>query len=88
MEGMKQPTQLWQLVISIIVMVGGFLTGIINQSNQIATLTKDLENVKLQQYSDKLDSDKKFDRVEAKIDFIQNDTRQILINLEKKVDRP
>jgi hypothetical protein len=87
METMKQPTQLWQLVISIIVMVAGFMTGIINQSNQIAKLTADLENVKIEQYSAQIASDKKFDKMELKIDAIQADTRQILINLEKKADR-
>lgn len=84
---MKQPTQMWQLIISIVVMAGGFITGIISQSNQIAKLTTDLENVKIQQFNMQLTSDKKFDKMELKIDAIQADTRQILINLQNKVDR-
>jgi hypothetical protein len=84
---MKQPTPLWQVIsICITVLIASF-TGILTQSNKIAELSRDVENMKLEQYNMQLSSDKKFDRIDAKIDLIQSDTRLILINLEKKADR-
>lgn len=84
---MKQPTPLWQVIsICITVLIASF-TGILTQSNKVAALTRDLENMKLEQYNDKLSSDKKFDRIDGKIDLIQSDTRQILINLAGKQDK-
>lgn len=84
---MKQPTPLWQVIsICVTVLIASF-TGIIAQSNKIAALQKDIENIKTQQYNMQLNTDKKFDKIDAKIDAIQNDTRQILVELEKKANR-
>lgn len=84
---MKQPTPLWQVIsICITVLIASF-TGIISQSNKTAALSKDLENVKIELFNIKMNSDKKFDKMDSKIDLIQNDTRQILINMERKMDR-
>lgn len=85
---MKQPTPLWQVIsICVVVLIASF-TGILNQSNRIAELKKDVENLKIYQYNLQISTDKKFDKIDTKIDGIQNDTRQILINMEKKADRP
>lgn len=84
---MKQPTPLWQVIsICVVVLIASF-TGILNQSNRIAELKKDVENLKIYQYNLQISTDKKFDKIDSKIDGIQNDTRQILINMEKKADR-
>ncbi len=84
---MKQPTPLWQVIsICVTVLIASF-AGIINASNKISALQTEVENVKIQQYNLQLNSDKKFDRIDAKIDGIQADTRQILINLAGKQDR-
>lgn len=84
---MRQPTQLWQLIISIVVVLGSCFASIINASNKIATIQKDLENVKTQQYNMQLASDKKYDKIDAKLDALQSDITTIRINLEKKADR-
>lgn len=87
MDAMKQPTQMWQLIISVAAVLLSCFAGIINQSNKIASLRTDLENVKIQQFNQQMASDKKFDKMDLKIDLIQADTRQILINLQNKADR-
>lgn len=46
-----------------------------------------MENLKIEMFNIKMNSDKKFDKMDTKIDLIQNDTRQILINMERKADR-
>ena len=77
---MKQPTQIWQLVISIFVVLLSCGAGIMNASNKIATLSNELDNMKIQQYSIQISSDKKFDKIDTKVDAIQADIRQILVN--------
>lgn len=84
---MKQQAQIWQLIVSVVVVVLSCFAGIISASNKIETLRADLENVKTQQFNMQTAADKKFDKIDAKIDLIQNDTRQILINLASKQDR-
>jgi|GEM_PF-2358212 len=84
---MKQPTQMWQLVISVFVVLLSCGAGILNQSNKIAKLEEKLSNESVERFNAQLISDKKFDKIDNKIDAIQADTRQILINLANKVDR-
>jgi len=84
---MKQPTQIWQTVISIFVVLLSCGAGILNQSNKIAKLEEKLSNESIERFNAQLVSDKKFDKIDNKIDAIQADTRQILINLANKVDR-
>lgn len=84
---MKQPTQWWQVIsICVVVLIASF-GGIINESNKVARLEDRVENLKIQQMDIQTSSDKKFDRMDIKIDAIQTDTRQILINLQNKEDR-
>ena len=87
MEAMKQPTPLWQVISICVVVLIASMTGIVTQSNRVASLQRDLENVKSQLYNTQISADKKFDRIDNKIDLIQNDTRQILVNLERKEDK-
>jgi hypothetical protein len=73
---MKQPTPLWQ-VISICVTV--LLTcgaGILAQSKKIAKLEEKIET-----------TERQFDRMSDKLDQVQLDIRQILVNLQNKQDR-
>ena len=84
---MKQPTQWWQVIsICVVVLIASF-GGIINESNKVARLEDRVENLKIQQMDIQTSSDKRFDRMDIKIDAIQTDTRQILINLQNKADR-
>lgn len=84
---MRQPTQIWQLIISVAAVMLSCFAGIINQSNKITKLETKVETLKTEQYNMQIMSDKKFDRMEIKMDAIQADTRQILITLERKADR-
>lgn len=84
---MKQPTPLWQVISICVTVLLASMAGIITANNKITRLEEDIKNVKTQQFNLQLTTDKKFDRIDAKIDLIQNDTRQILINMEKKQDR-
>ncbi len=84
---MKQPTQWWQVIsICVVVLIASF-GGIINESNKIARLEDSVEMLKIKQLEIQTDAYKKFDRLDNKIDAIQNDTRQILVNLANKQDR-
>lgn len=84
---MKQPTQMWQLIISIFVVLLSCGAGIINQSNKIAKLEEKIQNESIDRFNAQIAADKKFDKIDIKIDGIQADTRQILINLANKQDR-
>jgi len=84
---MKQPTQMWQLIISIFVVLLSCGAGILNQSNKIAKLEEKLSNESVERFNAQIVADKKFDKIDTKIDAIQADTRQILVNLANKVDR-
>lgn len=84
---MKQPTPLWQVIsICAIVLIAAF-SGIISESNRVATLQSELDDMKIQQMQIQTNSDKRFDKMDSKIDAIQLDTRQILVNLANKEDR-
>ena len=84
---MKQPTQMWQLIISIFVVLLSCGAGILNQSNKIAKLEEKLSNESVERFNAQIVADKKFDKIDTKIDAIQADTRQILVNLANIVDR-
>lgn len=84
---MKQPTPLWQVISICVVVLMASFTGILNASNHISKLQEQIDNLKAQQYNMQIESDKKFDKIDTKIDLIQIDTRQILINLANKQDR-
>jgi uncharacterized membrane protein (DUF106 family) len=84
---MKQPTPLWQVIsICVTLMIAG-ITGLLVQNNKISRLEAEVKELRSQQYTMQLSNDKKFDKIDGKIDGIQSDTRQILINLERKQDR-
>lgn len=77
---MKQPTPLWQ-VISMFITVAIFaFTGILSANSKISRLEERLEYVQSRQAEMQLISDKKFDKMDVKIDLIQSDIRQILVN--------
>lgn len=84
---MKQPSALWQ-VLAMFITVGLFaLGGMITASNKISKLEQKITDIQGQLEMTQLNTDKKFDKIDAKIDLIQNDTRQILVNLAGKMDR-
>lgn len=84
---MKQPTTLLQVIAICVTVLLASGAGIINASNRISSLNSEVENLKIQIYNVQLAADKKFDKIDSKIDAIQADTRQILINLATKADR-
>lgn len=84
---MKRTTNWWQVIAACLTVAVPLTTGLISQSNTISELRTKVINIETKQYDMQISNDKKFDRLDSKIDLIQNDTRQILINLERKQDR-
>lgn len=87
MEKMKQPTPLWQVVSMFITVALFALGGIVSMNNKVSKLEEAIINIQMKQTAVDAANDKKFDKLDQKIDLIQIDTRQILINMEKKMDR-
>lgn len=77
---MKQPTPLWQVIAICVTVLMASFAGIINASNKVSTLSNKVENLETQLYGIQIASDKKFDKIDNKIDNIQSDIRQILVN--------
>lgn len=86
-ELMKRPAVIWQVIAICVAILSPIVAGLISQSNTVSELRTKVTNLELKIYDQQINSDKKFEKIDSKIDLIQNDTRQILINLEKKADR-
>lgn len=86
-EQMKQQTNFWQVIAVCLTICVPISIGLIKQGKEVAALRTDVTNIQLERFNDKMQADKKFDKMDAKMDLIQNDTRQILIRLESKADR-
>lgn len=84
---MKQQTNFWQVIAVCLTVCIPISIGLIRQGQEVTRLRTDVTNIQIDRMNDKMQSDKKFDKMDAKMDLIQNDTRQILIRLEQKADR-
>ena len=84
---MRQPTPIWSIIAICVTLILAGVAGLVTTNNKITRLEEEFQNLKDQQFQIQLNADKKFEKIDLKIDGIQADTRQILINLEKKQDR-
>ena len=80
---MRKPLELWQFVISLLglIMTAGIL--IVNQSNKITS--QEIRISDLEQ--NKRDTQAQFDKVNSKLDAMNDQLTHILIALEDKVTR-
>jgi hypothetical protein len=83
----KQPTPLWQVISICVTIILAGIAGLVSTNTKISRLETEINNLKDNQFNMQLSTDRKFDKIDSKIDGIQSDTRQILINLERKADR-
>lgn len=84
---MKKEITVGQLIGSAITLLVAIMTAWITISNKVTRVETQQEQDRVEQYNIQLNNDKKFDKIDAKMDAISNDTRQILINLQNKADR-
>jgi len=84
---MKRPTELWQFVCGLLAM--GLAVGavIANHNRGMGQLEEKVRALEVNQFNIQMNSDKKFDKIEVKMDAMSNDIRQVLINQERKQDK-
>lgn len=82
-EEMKQPTPLWQVIsICVTVLIASF-TGIIAQSNKISKLEERVSFLQNQQISSQQNVERKFDKIDTKVDAIQETISEIRVMVAK-----
>lgn len=84
---MKKEITEGHLIGSATTLLIAIVAACITISNKVARIEAQRELDRVEQYNIQLSNDKKFDKIDAKMDAISNDTRLILINLQNKADR-
>jgi len=84
---MKREITLGQLLSVAVSVVIALATGWITQNNKVSKLEEKVMILQQQQAQQAEANEKKFDKIDKTLSDIQNDTRLILINLERKADR-
>jgi len=84
---MKKEITVGQVVGVAATLLIAIMSAWITLNNKVTRLETKQEQDRVEQYNLQIANDKKFDKMDNKIDGIQNDTRQILINLQNKQDR-
>lgn len=84
---MKREITLGQLLSVAVSVVIALATGWITQNNKVSKLEEKVMILQQQQTQQADANEKKFDKIDKTLSDIQNDTRLILINLERKADR-
>lgn len=84
---MKKEITLGQLLSVAVSVVIALATGWITQNNKVSKLEEKVMILQQQQTQQAEANEKKFDKIDKTLSDIQNDTRLILINLERKADR-
>lgn len=84
---MKREITLGQLLSVAVSVVIALATGWITQNNKVSKLEEKVMILQQQQTQQAEANEKKFDKIDKTLSDIQNDTRLILINLERKADR-
>ena len=84
---MKQPVNWGQIIATSVVILIACFTGIVASNREVSELKNEVANIKVTMYDIKIENTKQVAKLENKIDEIQRDITQILVNQEKKVDR-
>lgn len=84
---MKREITVGQLLSVAVSVVIALATGWITQNNKVSKLEEKVMILQQQQAQQAEANEKKFDKIDKTLSDIQNDTRLILINLERKADR-
>lgn len=84
---MKKEITLGQLLAVAITLLISIVSAWVTINNKVTRLESQQQEYRDQQYTLQVANDKKFDKIDQKMDAISSDTRQILIKLENKADR-
>lgn len=84
---MKKEITLGQLLSVAVTIIIALATGWITQNSKVSKLEEKVLILQQQQTQQAVTNEKKFDKIDKTLVDIQNDTRLILINLERKQDR-
>lgn len=84
---MKKEITLGQLVSVAVTVIIALATGWITQNSKVSKLEEKVLILQAQQAEQSQANEKKFDKIDKVLGDIQADTRQILVNLERKQDR-
>lgn len=84
---MKKEITLGQLVSVAVTVIIALATGWITQNSKVSKLEEKVLILQAQQAEQSHANEKKFDKIDKVLGDIQADTRQILVNLERKQDR-
>lgn len=84
---MKKEITLGQLVSVAVTVIIALATGWITQNSKVSKLEEKVLILQAQQAEQSQSNEKKFDKIDKVLGDIQADTRQILVNLERKQDR-
>lgn len=86
-QKMKKEITLGQLLGASVTILIALVTGWITITNKVTRQETKMHQLEANYYSLQLKMDAKFDRIEGKIDNVNQDTRTILIQLQNKADR-
>jgi uncharacterized membrane protein (DUF106 family) len=84
---MKKEITLGQLVSVAVTVIIALATGWITQNSKVSKLEEQVLILQERLNEQVAGNEKKFDKIDRQLSDIQSDTRQILINLERKADR-
>lgn len=88
---MKKEITLGQLLSVAVTLLIAVITGWITMSNKVTyqetKFAIEIENIKAQQAADKKDGERYRERVELKLDKINENVNSVLIKMESKLDR-
>lgn len=84
---MKKEITLGQLLSVSVTIVIALITGWITLSNKVATQERDLKNLEIRFVDMQISIERKFDRLENKIDHTNGILNEVKVLLERKQDR-
>lgn len=80
---MRKPLEVWQFIISLIILVMSGGTLVVNQSNKITD--QNARIITLEQ--NRKDTERQFDKVNERLDRMSDKLTDILVELQNKKDR-
>lgn len=84
---MKKEITLGQLLSVAVTVIIALATGWITQNNKVSTLQEQVRQLQNDQYNMQISTDKKFDKIDNKLDDNSSTLSDIKVLLERKADR-
>jgi uncharacterized membrane protein (DUF106 family) len=84
---MKREITFGQLISVAVTVILALATGWITQNNKVSTLQEQVRQLQNDQYNMQISTDKKFDKIDNKLDDNSSTLSDIKVLLERKADR-